>query len=48
VGSRHRQGEHGRHEDDDHGQRSLTFEMWAKGPDGKKMKMMEIKYTRKK
>src|SRR5262245_43993237 len=25
-----------------------TFEMWAKAPDGKKMKMMEIKYTRKK
>jgi Protein of unknown function (DUF1579) len=25
-----------------------TFEMWAKGPDGKKLKMMEIKYTRKK
>ncbi len=30
--------------DNDH----FTFEMWAKGPDGKKMKMMEIKYTRKK
>jgi Protein of unknown function (DUF1579) len=30
--------------DNDH----QTFEMWAKGPDGKKMKMMEIKYTRKK
>jgi hypothetical protein len=30
--------------DNDH----FTFEMWAKAPDGKKMKMMEIKYTRKK
>jgi hypothetical protein len=25
-----------------------NFEMWGKGPDGKKIKMMEINYTRKK
>jgi hypothetical protein len=25
-----------------------TYEMWAPAPDGKKMKMMEIVYTRRK